>query len=258
MAGIAAKSSTFPTGAQFTRTFRGVAPGANQIDLRVLDANGMSSDSVVIAAIERAVNLKSKYNIRVMNLSIGRPIYESYKLDPICTGVTATWKQGIVVVVAAGNLGRNGYATIPSPGNDPFAITVGAMKTNSTLQTRDDHQLRFESRSRQSRAVTARARPTLEVAYPQNIVPASDYVLPAVSTYPAYFELSGTSMATPVVSGAAAILIANEPTLGPDKVKARLMKTTSKTFPVTSAVTDPSTGAVYVDTYNMLLSAQVI
>jgi serine protease AprX len=69
------------------RTFRGEAPGANLIDLRVLDANGMPSNSVVIAAIERAVNLKSKYNIGVMNLLIGRPIYECYKLDPICTPV---------------------------------------------------------------------------------------------------------------------------------------------------------------------------
>ena len=67
-----------------------------------------------------------------MNLSIGRPIFESYRLDPVCAAVTAAWKQGIVVVVAAGNLGRNGYATITSPGNDPYAITVGAMKTEGT------------------------------------------------------------------------------------------------------------------------------
>ena len=105
----------------------------------------MSSDSVVIAAIDRAISLKSTYNIRVMNLSIGRPIYESYRLDPICAAVTAAWKQGIVVVVAAGNLGRDGYATITSPGNDPYAITVGAMKTEGTPQTqrRPDRQLQL-------------------------------------------------------------------------------------------------------------------
>ena len=68
----------------------------------------------------------------MVNLSIGRPIFESYRMDPICAAVAAAWKKGIVVVVAAGNLGRNGYATITSPGNSPNAITVGAMKTEGT------------------------------------------------------------------------------------------------------------------------------
>lgn len=146
VAGIVASSGASSTGPQFTRTFRGIAPGANLIDLRVLDANGMSSDSVVIAAIDRAISLKSTYNIRVMNLSIGRPIYESYRLDPICAAVSAAWKKGIVVVVAAGNLGRDGYATITSPGNDPYAITVGAMKTEGTPQTSDDLIASYSSR----------------------------------------------------------------------------------------------------------------
>ena len=138
VAGIAAGNGASSTGAQYTQTFRGVAPGASLIDLRVLDANGMSNDSVVIAALDRAVALKAKYNIRVINLSLGRPIYESYKLDPICNAVAAAWKSGIVVVVAAGNLGRNGYATILSPGNSPSAITVGAMKSEGTPGRSDD------------------------------------------------------------------------------------------------------------------------
>jgi serine protease AprX len=113
----------------------GIAPGANLLDLRVLDANGQGSDSAVIAAIETAIALKSKYNVRVINLSLGRPVYESYKLDPLCQAVEAAWKAGIVVVVAAGNDGRDnsfgndGYGTISSPANDPYVITVGAMKT---------------------------------------------------------------------------------------------------------------------------------
>src|SRR5207237_4615079 len=69
-----------------------------------------------------------------LSLSLGRPVFESYKLDPLCQAVEAAWKTGIVVVVAAGNSGRdnsqgtNGYATITSTGNDPYVITVGAMK----------------------------------------------------------------------------------------------------------------------------------
>src|SRR6202042_1891200 len=90
----------------------GVAPNANIINLRVLDATGSGSDSQVIAAIQRAITLKSTYNIRVMNLSLGRDIYESYTLDPVCQAVEAAWKSGIVVVVAAGNGGRtNSYGT---------------------------------------------------------------------------------------------------------------------------------------------------
>ena len=99
------------------RTFKGIAPNANILDLRVLDQNGASSDSAVISAIQQAVQLKSKYNVRVINLSLGRPIFESCSHDPLCQAVEAAWKAGIVVVVAAGNEGRYGYATILSPGS---------------------------------------------------------------------------------------------------------------------------------------------
>ena len=115
-------------------TFKGIAPNVNIINLRVLDANGAGTDSAIIAAIERAIALKTTYTIRVINLSLGRQVLESYTLDPLCQAVEKAWQAGIVVVVSAGNNGRDnsmgtkGYATIASPGNDPFAITVGAMK----------------------------------------------------------------------------------------------------------------------------------
>src|ERR1700693_6068936 len=91
---------------------------------------GMGTDSQTIAAIQRAIALKSTYNIRVINLSLGRGVWESYTLDPLCQAVEAAWKAGIVVVAAAGNFGRDnsahehGYGTIASPGNDPYVITV--------------------------------------------------------------------------------------------------------------------------------------
>src|SRR5205807_6208620 len=71
-------------------------------------------------------------------LSLGRPIYERCNRDPLGRAVEAAWANGIVVVTAAGNLGRNGYATILSPANSPHAITVGAMKTLSTYPRTDD------------------------------------------------------------------------------------------------------------------------
>jgi serine protease AprX len=118
----------------------------------VLDANGAGYVSDVIAAIDQAIQLKSTYNIRVINLSLGTPVYESYKLDPLCQEVEAAWKAGIVVVVAAGNYGRsntmgvNGYGTVASPGNDPYVITVGAMKTNGTNYRSDDSVASYSSK----------------------------------------------------------------------------------------------------------------
>src|SRR5262249_17966611 len=119
VAGIAAGNGSASAG-----KYQGIAPRANLIDFRVLNDDGTGTDAAVIAALSRAVQLKQKYNIRVINLSLGRGVYESYRLDPLCQAVEQAWKAGIVVVVAAGNNGRDntggrqGYGTITSPGND--------------------------------------------------------------------------------------------------------------------------------------------
>ena len=88
---------------------------------------------------------RTRYNIRVINLSLGRPVVTSYKNDPLCQAVEAAWKAGIiVVVVAAGNNGRdnsrgtNGYGTITSPGNDPYVITVGATNDKGDTDRNND------------------------------------------------------------------------------------------------------------------------
>src|SRR5256714_949357 len=144
VAGIIGSSGRDSTGVLFTRTFKGVAPNVNLINLRVLDQTGSGMEADVITAIQRAIDLKSTYNIRVINLSLGRQVFESYTLDPLCQAVEAAWKAGIVVVAAAGNFGRDdgtgthGYGTIASPGNDPYVITVGAMNTRGTTPIFDD------------------------------------------------------------------------------------------------------------------------
>src|SRR5579859_3612310 len=84
IAGLIAGNGASSTGTSYSKTFEGIAPHANLINLRVLDQNGVGTDSAVISAITTAISLKSTYNIRVINLSMGRPIYESYKLDPLC------------------------------------------------------------------------------------------------------------------------------------------------------------------------------
>ncbi len=230
----------------------------------MLDANGASTDSEVIAAIQEAILLKSKYNIRVINLSLGRPIQESCTIDPLCRAVQAAWQSGIVVVVAAGNLGRDGYSTILSPGNSPYAITVGCIKTMGTYAVSDDQIASYSSRGPTFIDMTVKPDivapgnlvdsllapgSTLEAAYPANVVANSAFSTSPVAGGPYYFTLSGTSMATPVVSGTVALLLQEQPNLTPDTIKARLMKTANKNFPLTSSTYDPTTGQTYTDAY---------
>ena len=131
--GILTSNGAKSIGDTYFRHFVGIASGVKLINLRVLDQNGNGYDSAFISAIQKAIQLKNQYNIRVINLSFGRPVYESAALDPLCEAVEQAWKAGIVVVVAAGNYGRlnsvgnNGYGTITAPGNDPYVITVVAM-----------------------------------------------------------------------------------------------------------------------------------
>lgn len=273
VAGIIGGSGASSHGKSFTRTFVGIAPDVNLIDLQALDQDGSGTDSSVIAAIQQAIQLKSKYNIRVINLSLGRPVFESYTVDPLCQAVEAAWKAGIVVVVAAGNNGRdnsagtNGYGTITAPGNDPYVITVGAMKTMGTPSRNDDLIASYSSKgptlfdhivkpdivapgNRVASLLSSKSK--LDTEYPRNDVHNSYYEVNGNSdSSHTYYTLSGTSMATPVVSGAAALLIQQHPSLTPDQVKARLMKTAYKSFPASSVTVDPTTHVTYTSQYDV-------
>jgi len=264
VAGIIAGTGASSNVPNSLHILRGIAPNANLLDLRVLDENGDSNDSAVITAIQTAVQLKRLYNVRVINLSLGRPFYESCSLDPLCQAVEAAWNDGIVVVVAAGNLGRNGYATVLCPGNSPHAITVGAMKTLDTYPSGDDLIASYSSKGptyidqtvkpdlvAPGNEVVSLLAPgsTLANAFPEDIVYPS-YYSPGATGAPEYLRLSGTSMATPVVSGTVALMLQKDPGLSPDTVKARLMKTASKTFPASSVATDPATGQTYTSFYD--------
>ena len=271
IAGLIAGDGASSTGAIYSHTFQGIAPGANLVNLRVLDQNGAGTDSSVIAAINTAIALKQRFNIRVMNLSLGREVYESYRLDPLCQAVEAAWKNGIVVVVSAGNNGRtqaaDGYGTVTSPGNDPYVITVGAMKPMGTPTRVDDLIASYSSKG--PTAGDAVVKPdvvapgnllvsleapnsTLYNEFSTNQVPYSYYVNGGSSaSSSSYFTLSGTSMAAGVVSGAVADLLQKSPRLTPDQVKARLMKTAWKSLPSYSSYTDPVSGVTYTDQYDI-------
>jgi serine protease AprX len=231
----------------------------------------------VIQAIQTAINLKTLYNIRVINLSLGRGVYESYQLDPLCQAVEQAWKAGIVVVVAAGNGGRdndagtNGYGTITSPGNDPYVITVGAMNTLGTSSRTDDVPASYSSKGptlwdqvakpdlvAPGNLIISVYTPglTLSQELPGNEIPTSLYQVKGTSTASnTYFILSGSSMAAPMVTGTAALMLQKTPWLTPDQVKARLMLTAFKGLQTASTTKDLTTvGAGYLDIQAALAS----
>jgi serine protease AprX len=264
VAGIVGSNGADSTGPGFTRTLKGVAPNVNLINLRVLDANGAGTDASVIAAIEQAIALQNTYNIRIINLSLGRPVWESYTLDPLCQAAEAAWKAGIVVVTAAGNYGRDnsqgehGYGSIVAPGNDPYVITVGAMNDMGTVSRADDQIASYSSKGPTAidhivkpdlvapgNGTVSLMSPNSTLAVSANLVPNSYYQIGGTGTSSSYFRLSGTSMATPVVSGAAALLLQQNPSLTPDQVKARLMKTAAKVLTLYSVARDRFTLASF-------------
>jgi serine protease AprX len=276
IAGAIGANNWFTTVPYSTRNLQGIAPLANLLDLRVLNANGQGTDGNVIAAIQAAVSLRSKYNVRVINLSLGRPVVESYTLDPLCQAVEAAWNAGIVVVVSAGNEGRDntygeqGYGTIDAPGNDPYVITVGAMKTEDTMVRTDDLIASYSSKGPTqidhiakpdlvapgNRMVSLAApNSTLLTDYPGNAINKSYYQADSPggggTTSPKFFMLSGTSMAAAIVSGAVADLLQAAPSLTPDQVKAVLMQSAYKTFPGSSVATEPTTGQIYTSYYDI-------
>jgi serine protease AprX len=231
VAGIIAGSGSSSSG-----KFTGVAPGAGIVALKVLDQNGAGKTSDVLAALEWVLANHVTYKIRVVNLSLGHPIYEAAATDPLVQMVEAMTKKGILVVVSAGNMGRNGlgqtvYGSITSPANAQGAITVGAVDTRLTLGRDDDTIAVFSSRgpTRFDRfikpdvlapgyqiASLTSAGSTLEVKYPQFKIAGG------------YFRLNGTSQAAPVVAGAAALMLQANPTLTSHTVKGILQYTSQK------------------------------
>ncbi len=227
------------SGANSDHSYKGTSTGATVLSLQVLDQNGGGSMSDVMAALDWLLVYGSYFDIDVVNLSLGKTISESNTTDPLVLAVEKLWDAGMVVVVAAGNNGHAGSMTITSPGNSRKVITVGSLTDNGTGNNfSDDYVSSFSSMGPSVGDLVL--KPDL-VAPGNRVVAAIDSGTALAAMLPdrvrncngqgcsgIYLEMSGTSMATPLVSAAVALMLEKDPTLSPATVKARLMRSARK------------------------------
>jgi len=239
------------TGVGLSGKYMGMAPGVNLVSVKVANNLGEALCSDVVNGLQWVYDHKDQYNIRVVNLSLNSDLLESYNTNPIDAAVEVLWFNGIVVVVSAGN---NGTAGLFPPANDPFVITIGATDDRGTTSLTDDMVASF---SAYGITESGFVKPDL-VAPGTNlisIVPKTKNKIwkdhqknytgeSASNEY--YMQVSGTSFSAPVVSGAVALLLQDEPNLTPDQVKYRLMATANKDWPGYNAA---AAGAGYLDIY---------
>jgi serine protease AprX len=202
----------------------GTAPTAKLVSIKASDDHGNASIIDVIAGLQFVVDHGADYGVRVVNLSLGSSLALPYRFDPLDAAVEAAWLHGIVVVAAAGNRGRARDAVSYAPANDPYAITVGAVDDKGTKATVDDTIAPWSSRG-----VTADGFAKPEIVAPgahivAPLAPGSDYasLCPACIVDGRYFQISGTSMAAPIVAGIAADIISAHPGWTPNQVKGAL------------------------------------
>jgi len=229
-----------------TTNFLGMAPDARIVSVKVADALGAADVSQVIAAIDWVVQNKNTggLNIRVLNLSFGTNTSHPYTIDPLCHAVEAAWRKGITVVVATGNAGyymTPGGAGLTSPARDPYVISVGATDTKRTAATTDDAVASFSSSGvvgiggTRNPDLVAPGKSIISLAVPGSFIDQAYGAAGAVAG--GYMRGSGTSQATAVVSGAAALILQKHPTWTNSQVKALL---TSTAKPLTAGIMTPA------------------
>ncbi|MBW8861124.1 MAG: S8 family peptidase [Acidobacteria bacterium] len=245
----------------------GVAPDANLVSLKVLDQEGKGTISNIIAALNWIATNGATYNVRVVNMSVGAGIHASYWTDPLTLATKKLTDKGIVVVAAAGNLGKAAdgklqYGGITAPGNAPWVLTVGASSTMGTLTRYDDQMAEFSSSG--PSFIDFEAKPDLVAPGVSTVslaVPGSTFYT-SKSTFllngtrllgsKPYLALSGTSMAAPVVAGSVALMLQANPKLTPNLVKA-VLQYTAQSYPGYASLRQ---GAGFLNTLGAVRLAQ--
>jgi serine protease AprX len=230
--GIIASSRTGSDG-----NWNGIAPDVSLVSVRVLGEEGWGTYESVIQGIEWVIANKEVYSIDIMNLSLVAAPQSPYWADPLNQAVMVAWNEGIVVIAAAGNDGPDAM-TIGVPGNNPYVISAGAFTDNFTPAAADDDYI----------PPFSAAGPTLDGFVKPDIIAPGAHMISTMQSnswlavnHAAYkvngthFMMAGTSQATAVTSGIAALMLAQDPTLTPDQVKYRIMRTAH-------VWTDPATG----------------
>ena len=232
VAGIAGGNGSLSAGA-----YPGMAPNAQIFDVRVLRHDGRGTVSDVLAGLDWVLANHAEHNIRVINMSLGKAVESSVDTDPLVLATEAVWDAGVVVVASAGNYGKLGYSHITSPGNSPKIITVGSVTDRGTIDPSDDYVSSYSSLG--PTGIDRIMKPDLLAPGNRFIAPISDHAhfkTALVNAVPncggnctgKYLEMSGTSMAAGVVSGAAVLMLSKDTGLNAATVKARLMRSANK------------------------------
>jgi serine protease AprX len=231
LAGIIAGNDTGVADPNDKDNFVGVAPSAGLVNVKVGNAAGAADVSQVIAAIDWVVTHKNDpgLNIRVLNLAYGTDGTQDYRIDPLAYAAEVAWRNGIVVVAAAGNSGF-GDEKLNNPASDPFVIAVGANDTKGTYGLGDDVTPDWTERGNAERNpdVVAPGKSLVSLRVENSQI---DLTHPEGRLGTRYFKGSGTSQAAAVVSGAAALLLSQRPSLTPDQVK-YLLRNNASSLPM--------------------------
>jgi serine protease AprX len=247
MAGIIAGNGSASAG-----EWKGVAPGANLVSVKVAGADGSTDVSVVIAGLQWVLENKNTYGIRVLNLAFGTDSRQSYRLDPLNYAVEQVWFGGILVVASAGNRGPDG-GTINKPGDDPFVLTVGAADLKGTTDRSDDVVAPFSSWGLTPDGFTKPelVAPGITIVAARAAGSTVDQLHPEGRVGDWYLKGTGTSQAAAIVSGVAALMFQADPSMTPDVAKATLLGSAFKTTTYRS-----SGGAGLVDAAGAVLAAR--
>ena len=211
--------------------YRGIAPEVNILSVKVLDENGNGSTSDILSTIQWIVDTKDDYKTRIVNFSLGAIAQYRERRDPLVKAANNAIENNLIVIAAVGNSGpmKN---TILSPATSRFVISVGALDNSG--ENEGSLIAEFSSRG-----------PTLDkIRKPDLIAPGVGIVSLSNKSLNSYTTLSGTSMSAPMVSGASALLLNENPNYNHFDIKKRLL---NNCYKIKASNYDQGAGVLQLD-----------